>query len=64
MARLAGWMGQVREETRTFTLPEDREARNRALKEFRVAINASAELKAIREDVRTLCRRFPVPGIG
>jgi hypothetical protein len=57
-------MGQVREETRTFTLPEDREARNRVLKEFRAAINASAELKAIREGVRALCRRFPVPGIS
>ena len=64
MARLAGWMGQVREETRTFTLPEDREARNRALKEFRAAISTSEELKAIHDDVRALCRRFPVPGIG
>ena len=64
MARLAGWMGQVREETRTFTLPEDREARNRALKEFRAAISTSEELKAIHDDVRALCRRFPVPGIA
>jgi hypothetical protein len=54
----------VREETGKFTLPEDREARNRVLREFRAAINASAELKAIREDVRTLCRGFPVPGIS
>lgn len=63
MAQLAGWMGQVREQIRRFALPADRDARNQALKEFRTAISASAELKAIREDVRAMCRRFPVPGI-
>jgi hypothetical protein len=62
MAQLAGWMGQVREQIRQFSLPEEREARTQALKEFRAAIGASPELKTIREDVRVMCRQFPVPG--
>ncbi len=63
MVQLAGWMAQVREEAREFRLPEDRDARNRAIREFRAALAANARLKAIREDVRVLCRRFPVPGL-
>ncbi len=63
MRRLAGWMAQVRDEIRPYALPNEREARNRALREFRTAIAASAGLKSVREDVRALCRRFPVPGI-
>lgn len=64
MAQIAGWMAGVHEEIRQFHLPEDRVTRNRALKEFRAAIGASPRLAAIREEVRALCRRFPVPGIS
>ncbi|MBI3997656.1 MAG: serine hydroxymethyltransferase [Armatimonadetes bacterium] len=64
MVHLAGWMAQVREEIRGFQLPDDREARNRVLREFRAGIVGSQRLKAIREEVRALCRRFPVPGVG
>ncbi len=64
MAQIAGWMAKVREETREFHLPEDRVARNQALKEFRAAIGANPRLASIREEVRALCQRFPVPGIA
>lgn len=64
MAQIAGWMARVRDEISAFLLPEGREARNRVLKEFRAAIAAHARVAAIREEVRTLCRRFPVPGIS
>jgi hypothetical protein len=55
-------MGQVREQIRQFSLPDDRDARAQVLRDFRVAIGASPELKTIREDVRAMCRQFPVPG--
>ena len=63
MVQLAGWMAQVRDEIRQFTLPDDRDARNRVLKEFRAAVARNARLGAIRDEVRAMCRRFPVPGI-
>ncbi len=64
MVQLAGWMAQVRDEIRQFLLPDDREARNRVLKEFRAAVAGDARLKAIHDEVRAMCRRFPVPGIS
>lgn len=64
MDQIASWMARVREETRQFPLPEDRDARNKALKEFRAAIATSPRLAAIREEVRALCQRFPVPGVS
>lgn len=63
MGQLAGWMAQVRDEIREFLLPVDREARNRVLRDFRAALAGSSRLAAIREEVRAMCRRFPVPGI-
>ncbi|MDR7420189.1 MAG: serine hydroxymethyltransferase [Armatimonadota bacterium] len=63
MARIAGWIARVRDEIREFQLPDDRDARTQTLRRFRDAIRDNPRLAAIREDVRALCRRFPVPGI-
>lgn len=64
MAQIAGWMAQVRDEIAAFRLPEDRDARNLTLRQFRATIKADARLASIRGEVQALCRRFPVPGIG
>lgn len=64
MAQLAGWIARVHDEVRMFQLPAEREARTQVLRQFREAVAGSAALAAIRNDVRALCRRFPVPGIG
>ncbi|MGH2376669.1 MAG: hypothetical protein ACRDIC_24830, partial [bacterium] len=64
MKLLAGWMAQVRGEAQEFQLPEDREARNQVLRQFRAWIKDNRRLTGIREEVRVLCRRFPVPGIS
>ncbi|MGH2626327.1 MAG: hypothetical protein ACRDHY_06710, partial [Anaerolineales bacterium] len=62
MDRLAGWIGAVAGRITRFTLPQDRKARTEALTEFRRAIAEDADLARIREEVRQLCLRFPVPG--
>lgn len=64
MAHLAEWIAQVRDEIRAFALPANPKTRPGALKAFRAAVAASPRLAAIRDEVRILCRRFPVPGIG
>ncbi len=64
MRQLAGWMAQVRGEAQEFQLPEGREARNQVLRQFRTWIKDNRRLTGIREEVRVLCRRFPVPGIS
>jgi len=63
MRQLAGWMALVRDEAQEFRLPDDREARNQVLRQFRSWVKDNRRLAAIHEDVRVLCRRFPVPGI-
>ncbi len=62
MDTLAGWIADVAGQIERFRLPEERAARLQALKEFRAAIEADAALARIREAVRRLCLRFPVPG--
>jgi hypothetical protein len=64
MVQIADWIGGVRDEIRQFQLPHDRDARTQTLRRFRDAIRDNARLAAIGGDVRALCRRFPVPGIG
>ncbi|MGH7538381.1 MAG: serine hydroxymethyltransferase, partial [Gemmatimonadales bacterium] len=63
MRQLSDWIARVREEAQKFQLPEDREARSQVLRQFRAWIKDNRRLGAIREEVRVLCRRFPVPGI-
>ena len=63
MAQLATWLADVRQEALEFQLPDDREARAQVLRQFRAWVKDNRRLAAIHEDVRTLCRRFPVPGI-
>jgi glycine hydroxymethyltransferase len=62
MEQLARWIAQVAEEIAPFQLPEDREERAATLRRFRRAVQESARLAALREDVRAFCLRFPVPG--
>jgi glycine hydroxymethyltransferase len=63
MAQMATWLAEVRKEALEFQLPDDREARNQVLRQFRGWIKENRRLSAIHNDVRALCRRFPVPGI-
>lgn len=62
MDRIAGWMADVADEVAEFKLPEGREERAAQLRKFRRAIEENRRLAAMREDVRSFCLRFPVPG--
>jgi glycine hydroxymethyltransferase len=63
MGQIAGWIARVRDQIAAFQLPDDRDGRRHTLRRLRAAVKDNAALAAIREDVRALCRRFPVPGI-
>jgi glycine hydroxymethyltransferase len=62
MDRIAGWITDVAEQIEAFRLPEEREARAAELRRFRKAIQDSARLAALRDEIREFCLRFPVPG--
>lgn len=46
----------------TFELPDDKEARQEAIKNFNQAIDADAELEQLHEEVKNLCQKFPISG--
>ncbi|HXF83256.1 MAG TPA: serine hydroxymethyltransferase [bacterium] len=62
MEQIARWIALVAEEIAPFRLPEGREERAAELRRFRRAIQESAPLAALRQEVRAFCLRFPVPG--
>ncbi|MDR7402911.1 MAG: serine hydroxymethyltransferase [Armatimonadota bacterium] len=62
MDRLAEWIAAVAGEIEEFHLPEDRDRRAAVLREFRRSIQDNRRLAEVREEVRELCLRFPVPG--
>lgn len=61
MKTIAGWILEVIEYVKPYKLPSKPEARNQFLKAFRAKIEKDKFLLGIAEEVRTLCRNFPVP---
>ncbi len=62
MECLAEWIAAVAEEIEEFHLPDDRDRRAAVLREFRRSLQDNRRLAEVREEVRELCLRFPVPG--
>lgn len=63
MKKVAAWIAAVYEEVKSFTLPDDKEARPAAIGKFRDAVKESKKLAQIGQEVKTFCLTFPVPGI-
>jgi len=62
MDQIAGWIAAVAEAVEEFRLPDGREERAAELRRFRKAIQESARLAKMRDEVRAFCLKFPVPG--
>ncbi len=62
MEQLAAWIAATAGRIKNFQLPAERTARAETLTRFRAAIQSDEELAGLRDDVRTFCLRFPVPG--
>ncbi|HET6946834.1 MAG TPA: serine hydroxymethyltransferase [bacterium] len=62
MDQIAAWIAVVAEEIEEFRLPDGREERAGELRRFRKAIQESARLATMRDEVRAFCLKFPVPG--
>ena len=62
MKQIASWIGQIRERTASFEIPDDKEARKTALAEFRSSLETDGFYTTLREEVRRLSERYPIPG--
>lgn len=60
MQQVADLMNRVSQIIKDFEYLEDKDQRVQQLKEFRAFISDNKELKNIREEVKTLCKKFPI----
>ena len=60
MKKIAKWIAEAIKETGKYELPEDKDEKKDALKAFREEISRNEKIKQIREEVRTLCKSFPL----
>lgn len=61
MDQIANWISQVVTHLGLRVIPENKEERAKYLAKFRQEIEADPFLKKIKNEVKELCRRFPVP---
>ena len=63
MKKLAQWMSDIVDEVRGYEIPAVKEERAVYMKQARLKIAKNKRLHAIAKEVKTLCRRFPMPMI-
>ena len=63
MEKVGEWIAIIVGEIGKYKLPAEKEQRASYLKIFREEIANSSVIKQVRQEVRELCREFPVPGI-
>jgi glycine hydroxymethyltransferase len=63
MKQIASWIAQFSEHTKDIQIPSEKEARQAAIKTFNMSLQTDAFYASLREEVRTLSRRYPIPGV-
>ncbi len=61
MKKIGQFMGQILDIIKGYKLPSEKEERLKLLKEFSLFISTNKEIKKIREEVRIMAKRFPLP---
>lgn len=63
MELVGKWIARAIDEIKQYQLPEKKEERNTYIAKFKQEIKSNSAIKAIREEIKELCKNFPVPGI-
>ncbi len=61
MKQIASWISQFAEHIKDTQVPADKDARNAALKSFRASLVTDPFYETLREEVRNLAKRYPIP---
>lgn len=61
MKMIAGWIHQVAEHIKDLQMPTEKEARTAMMKTFTESLASDPFYATLREEVRALCNRFPIP---
>jgi len=60
MELIGDWIVQVINEVKSYEMPDDKDARNEAIQEFRKEIVKNEKIKKIKKEVVELCKKFPL----
>jgi glycine hydroxymethyltransferase len=60
MEQIGKWVVEIINETKNYSLPEEKEERKEVLKKFREDIKGNETLKRIQGEVKEMCGRFPL----
>ena len=63
MEKVGEWIAKAIMEVKEYKLPEKKEERTNYINKFKKEIKENADLKKIRDEIKTLTVNFPVPGI-
>lgn len=61
MRQIARWIGDVVREVSHYRLPETKEERSEFMKKVRSEIAVNKKLLSIADEIKLLCKKFPVP---
>lgn len=61
MIKVAKWLNEAIKEVEGYVLPEEKEKRLEAFKEFKSQVIRNKKLSSIANEIRTFCQKFPVP---
>lgn len=61
MLKVAKWINLAIQEASNYQLPENKEQRKEAFKAFKKEVVKNRKLLSIAEEIRELCKRFPLP---
>ena len=61
MEQIAVWIARVLKEITEYQLPEEKEERKPYIKQFKEEMSKNKTIQEVKEDVKELCSRFPIP---
>lgn len=61
MVKIAKWINEAIKEVEGYELPEEKEKRLEAFKDFRSQLVKNKKLTTIANEIRSFCQKFPVP---
>jgi len=60
MELIGDWIAQVINEVKNYEMPDDKDARNKAIENFRKEIVKNQKIKIIKKEVIEFCKKFPL----
>lgn len=63
MEQIGAWIATILKEVAAYRLPEGKEGRADYISKFKDDLEKNAIIKKVKQEIKELCKKFPVPGI-